>query len=674
MALTANHSEGAAYRADIDGLRAVAVVSVALFHADVAAFSGGFVGVDIFFVISGYLITGIIWRAIQNGTFTFADFYERRARRILPALTTVLLATSVAGYWLLLPEQYASTSRSVVGALLFVVNFVLWRETGDYFAGPAELHPLLHTWSLAVEEQFYLVWPVMLILGWRWVRRYMTAAVVVVAAGSFALSCVGALLKPEPTFFLLPTRIWELLVGCMLSMGMFGRPGGRSQSEIGSIAGLGLVVGSVAFLTSKTPFPGLGALPACAGAVLVIWSGLRGTPLVSKLLSVRPVVGVGLVSYSFYLWHWPMIVFYRLAFPPHQSAYELTGVVASALLVSIISWRFVEQPFRRRKGKWTRGVFASGAGAAALMLTGYSLGVTASGGWPERFPREVQDIASGRQSFAIAGMPCNSISPAEIRTGKLCVLGDLRGTKSFLLWGDSHAQAISPAVATLAEQHGVRLLHASQGGCPPLIGITRLPPFSGAELCRQFNRAMAEWLLSSDVTDVVLVARWNTYATGLPSRGADSRVKQVLRIGDDSSSFAGAADDNASSLERGLERTFAALVKAGKRVWLLEEVPYIGYEVPDTLAQLYLTNRPFDLIAPDLALHRQEAQRFRDMLLPFEKKGLVVRLDPATILCPGAKCDVSRANVPLYKDDDHLSRQGALLLEPILNKIFEHQR
>ena len=297
------------YRADIDGLRAVAIVLVVLFHAT-SRCPGGFIGVDVFFVISGFLITALLLDEQRRDRFRLGEFWIRRVRRLLPAAVVMVSATLIAGFWFMLPEHYEDLAKSAIAQQLLVSNVHFMRKSG-YFDGSAELMPLLHTWSLAVEEQFYVGYPPLLLLLGRLPRRMMVAALVVLAAVSFAVSDWGVRTHPEATFYLLPTRAWEILIGGLICFAPMPRH--RSAWVANLLAGLGMsgILLSAWLFNAVTPFPGRAALLPCLATAMVIYANSLTTTLVGRFLQMRPVVFVGLVSYSLYLWHWPILSFLR---------------------------------------------------------------------------------------------------------------------------------------------------------------------------------------------------------------------------------------------------------------------------------------------------------------------------------------------------------------------------
>ncbi|SMP00149.1 Peptidoglycan/LPS O-acetylase OafA/YrhL, contains acyltransferase and SGNH-hydrolase domains [Thalassovita litoralis] len=369
------------YRPDIDGLRTLAIMPVILFHAGASWLPGGFVGVDIFFVISGYLISSLILREIQAGEFSFLRFYERRLRRIIPALLGVLFVTVAAFQFIALPDQAQSAAESGIAALLSLSNFWFWRESG-YFAPAAELFPLLHTWSLAVEEQFYLIFPIVLIVFWK-LRLRIGMVLVLGALATFAIGLWLSFNKPSVAYYLLPARAWELLVGAVIASGVFPPVKTPALREALSATGLGMILLSIFTIRSDMIFPGWVALLPCLGAAVVIHTGGQSW-VANRILAARPMVFVGLLSYSLYLWHWPILALLRVRSGSiHLDPTPAIGAVILTFLFAWLSWRYVESPFRNRKTMTSKrmAAYLGGASVAVLGLAGLSIMMS---GFPQR--------------------------------------------------------------------------------------------------------------------------------------------------------------------------------------------------------------------------------------------------------------------------------------------------
>ena len=338
-------SERLAYRPEIDGMRAIAVAAVVLYHAGAAGFRGGFVGVDIFFVISGFLITSLIRKHVEAEDFSFTEFYERRVRRILPAFIVMLAFCCLVAPFVLLPEDLRQFFDSVLGSILFVSNMLFAREY-DYFGQAPIYNPLLHVWSLSVEEQFYIALPVLLVVVHRLRRWSATIVVSALAIASFVLSIWMVRHRPEVAFYVAPTRAWELLLGSLLALGAFPRLRHQHVRTFVAATGLALIVGSIALLSEYHSFPGANALYPCLGAALIIHAETGSTSPVGRLLQLSPLRALGLVSYSLYLWHWPLLVFAKYYIIRELHWLETVGIVAASVVAAGLSWHFIEKPFR----------------------------------------------------------------------------------------------------------------------------------------------------------------------------------------------------------------------------------------------------------------------------------------------------------------------------------------
>ncbi len=343
------------YRREIDGLRAIAVLPVILFHAGFTVFSGGFVGVDVFFVISGYLITTIILDEMERGEFSIVKFYERRARRILPVLFFVMLCSVIAAWFILPPSDMRDFSQSIVAVCIFASNILFWKKSG-YFDTSTELTPLLHTWSLSVEEQFYVIFPLFLLLAWKFGRRRILLTLGIVGLVSLGLAHWGSLRMPTAAFYLLPTRGWELLMGAFAAFYLSNdanRPASRMRNESGATAGLVMIILAIFFYDKHTPFPGLYALVPTVGALLIILYANQAT-IVGRLIAKPALVGIGLISYSAYLWHQPLFAFSRHLGLTELDSSAFAGLIGATFMLAYLSWRFIEQPFRDKKS-FSRG-------------------------------------------------------------------------------------------------------------------------------------------------------------------------------------------------------------------------------------------------------------------------------------------------------------------------------
>lgn len=597
-------------------------------------------GVDVFFVISGFLITGLILKDLERGQFSIVEFWERRVRRIAPALALVLGAVLVAGWFLFLPQNYRELGRSALAQALLLSNVYFWRDSG-YFAQSAEVKPLLHTWSLAVEEQFYLLFPFLLILLWRWGRQAVAGILILIWIGSFALSVAGTYLQPSAAFYLLPTRAWELLLGALLAL-LPLRPIRIGWVREGvSWAGLLAILGAVFAYDDATRFPGVAALLPCAGAALVIWTNSPQLTWTGKLLSWRPVVGIGLISYSLYLWHWPVLVFskyWRLEpLPWHTRVFLLIASVGLAAL----SWKFVETPFRRRAVLGSRpGVFAfAGMSFGALFATGFAIDWKA--GVPSRIRPEVRRYADASTNAAFL----NEYTLSEVRSGHWAELGQGDKTKpvSIVVWGDSHAMSVMPVMDVMCEEHGVRGLGVTHSATPPLLGYESGDVESLGKDSIPYNQAVLERIRRERVPKVLLVSFWDFYL------GADKTTERI---------------------RAGLHETVRALKEAGVKVWILRQVPRQRWNVPRALATtVFLGGDPEKMGLP-LQDHLKSYTRQEPIFEGLAGNGVIL-LDPTPyFIGPSGLCLAVKDGQVLYHDSHHLSIDGALRLRPLFEPLF----
>jgi peptidoglycan/LPS O-acetylase OafA/YrhL len=636
------------HRRDIDGLRAIAIIPVVLFHAGVAHFGGGFIGVDVFFVISGFLITGILLEDIRKDRFSIATFYERRARRILPALFTLLFFTTLAAYKLLLPNDLHDYGRSLVATLFFVSNIAFSREMG-YFDGPSELKPLLHTWSLAVEEQFYIVYPLFLYAVTRFFRKRYTAAISTVLVLSLAYSIWRVGTQPLTSFYLATTRAWELLIGGLLAIQTLPRVRQKLTANLMALIGVGLIAYGVFAFSAATPFPGVHAIYPCLGAALIIYSGMEAETLVGRVLSTQPMVFVGLVSYSYYLWHWVVIVFTKHYLNRPLSAREMAAVIVIPFIISSLVWKFIENPFRGRGAIGTRTFIFSGAAAIAMLFAVFGASAVLSKGFPSRFTGEARMLISARDDFWKRRDECD---------GKVCRIGTPGVPETFLLWGDSHAGALAPAFEHLAFSDTLAGAVAFQSSCAPLLKMKRYD-VNGKD-CTDFGNSVIGYIKSHNIRTVFLHGRWARYTE---STWHEQNLPVLL-----SSSMR--PQDNYEAFAQLLDSTLKELRGLDLHIVIVGSIPEIGADVPETLAREAISGKPLDMsLQRDEFMKRQERafQLLRNAAREYDAQIVY----PHELLCTDSECSVLKGEWPLYVDDDHLSIHGAMYLSPMLNTLLK---
>jgi len=623
------------YRPDIDGLRAVAVLSVLAFHLSPWRVPGGFVGVDVFFVISGYLISAIVFSEIQAGRFSILAFYERRIRRIFPALFVMLMVASpVIGYFLL-PHELMDYAKSVIAAATSSSNFYFWRHS-SYFDWPLA-KPLLHTWSLAVEEQFYLLFPLFLLFARRFRTQRLKQAVLLLLFASLAAS--AAALKHDATaaFYLPYSRAWELLTGTVIALGFFPRMRSAALRNAATALGMAMIAYAILEYSSQTAFPGAAALMPCVGAALIVGAGESGSTLVGRALSWRPMFSIGLISYSLYLWHWPVIVLNDLGLAPnfgdllpHQWGFALllqksnkAMIVLVSFLLAYLSWRFVERPFRSRPLRIERRPLFALSAATVLALLLSSGVVLRASGFPARFPSAAVEVASFRLvPDAVLGRLGDCVisyhNQATVFDDGRC-LKTAPGKETYLLVGDSHAAQLWSSLQTTLPDSNVAL--AAAWGCSPSVHP------GGDRLCEQMMGFLfAKYLPTHAVKALLVEARWKSKdldGVGEMIDWAKSRSIPVVLFG-----------------------------------------PVAEYDapLPRLLAYSIAWNRP------NLA---QEHRSAYPSLVDGQMRNLAatrwhvpyVSLYQAT--CAGDRCleyADEKNRIPLMKDGDHLSEDGSKLL------------
>ncbi|MCU1093126.1 acyltransferase [Stenotrophomonas maltophilia] len=484
------------YRADIDGLRSIAILPVLLYHTGIPLITGGYVGVDIFFVISGFLITGILLRDFDNNTYSVLSFYERRIRRIFPALAVVVFFTIICAPFILLPSEFEPFGRDVASSLLFVANINFWLQSG-YFSPVSEAKPLLHMWSLGVEEQFYLIAPLALFVTVKYARRYRLA-ITLIAIGLSLGACIYLTPRsPSAAFYLLPTRAWELLVGSALAIYISTRDNPaptRASGLIGAI-GLALTMVPVFVYDKSTPFPGYAAIAPTAGAAMLIYAG--PSSFAGRLLSTRPLVFIGHISYSLYLWHWPVITLFRNVGWLESSVGKAIVILLSSLL-AWLTWRFVESPTRDRTKIGSRTLFVGAASSTAILLFVSAI-YSSLGGWPGRLPASTVAFDAARNDYSPDRARCH-FDGGLPDYSSACVLGPKNGLK-VAVWGDSHGVEMAKAIS----EQGFSVRQLTYSSCPPSsngVGTSNRPQ------CSDWNKQVAKSLADDKSTGVVILSAY----------------------------------------------------------------------------------------------------------------------------------------------------------------------
>lgn len=630
------------YRSDIDGLRAVSVLAVLFFHAGFDRFfGGGFVGVDVFFVISGYLIASQIYDTLSKGRIGFwtflGSFYERRARRILPAFFFVSALAFAAAYLVFLPNRFEEFAKSLLAATLFSANLFFWSQD-SYFSPEADTQPLLHYWSLGVEEHFYLLFPILIFFAWRVGIRYATGTLAIIFIASLVGSQIAVSPWPKTTFYWIPFRAWELLIGSLLALPFVPAPRRHSIAGLATAAGLVLICCSVVWYSKETQFPGFAALPPCLGAALVLWGGRAGNPI-SAVLGIKPASYVGLISYSLYLVHWPVIVFMRHTYPDMTLVEQATVALPLSLAIASFSYHFVEKPTRNRKGMWrVRPIVTLSAGGAVVSFALGSLAL-ATDGFPSRLPVNVRQLMAysyDRKDAYREGTcflkPGQSFADIDVPT---CLPS---GARVALLWGDSFAAHYVQGLRPILEQQGFTFAQLNASQCPPIVG--REAP--GRPNCKSFNEFAFTWIMEHRPDLVIMSAYWVNNATALKM----------------------------------LEAELTAMDQAGINVAIIGQGPYYRDAVPTLLAARRLRGDSSNYSDKDLTRHVIDVDATMRKVVSKGRWETVHHISVLGTVCRHGSCPMYGNGTPYHWDRGHLTDVGSAVFAAEIGKMLvpEHAR
>lgn len=605
------------YRADIDGLRALAVLPVILFHSGIAAFSGGYIGVDVFFVISGAVIALSIERELVAGHFTVSGFYERRARRILPALTLALITTAAAAIVVAPPFYFEPFAHSLPFTAGFLSNIYFWTNSG-YFNAESPFLPLLHTWSLGVEEQYYLVAPLILLAIFAWLRSRWRLGLIPLLLASFALSVYAMSYRQElAAFFSLPTRAWELLLGAVIALAPPPQISHRASREALAILALGLIAAPILLYSQDTPFPGLSALPPTLGAAMLIYLGeAREQTTISRALSWRPLVAIGLISYALYLVHWPILVFAPFVLLRPLTPQEIALALVACFVLATALYVWVERPLRRAPApRWAVFTLAIGAIAvtAGLGVIGPKLNAKLYANTPEGAFRLDWD-AGGQDLGAGTCLLISGTQTYHDWRQDQCVRATGPGA-DILLWGDSFAAHYAPGVQEAGGRASGRVIQYTLQGCPPVQSA------NAWEDCRAFAAHAFEVIRAQRIRRIVLAANWIEYGPG--------------------------------ALEQ-IGPTLAILQRTGAEVTVIGQSPH--FYVP-----------PFLIAARRGAVDAADFATASDPRGPAINRALAAQasrygarfIDPLAHLCQRNFCATRANHVELYFDSGHFTPAGS---------------
>ncbi len=647
------------YRQEIDGLRMVAVLSVVFFHFSIPGFGGGFVGVDIFFVISGFLIGGALWREYKtNQQISVSGFYLRRLRRLAPAYITMCALTLVLGWFILLPFEFREFGKSLISSLFYVSNILFYRQSG-YFDSAAEDKVLLHTWSLSVEEQFYVILPVILVL----IRR--PQAVIFVFFVIFLISITSSFFyttrNHAAAFFLIQFRIWELLVGVLLAIIGQERAFSWKGKPFFSWIGFLLILYGLTFTSPGVSFPGFAVVLPVAGTAFVIFNG-KDNNAINRFLSSQFSRFFGLISYSLYLWHWPVLVLSVTYFGTYGKISEILSAFALILILSLLSWRFVEIPFRRQGVVGNRVLLSVSMISGALLLTA-GAAIYVNNGYIARFPDRAQMFIRASQDFLQDWSRCQIQNSGPLDGIETCAFGPRDAQPEVIVWGDSHVRAMREGIDIAAHEAGVAGLIVWNAGCPPLFNITKTETAATREQdekCSAINTQLQEGLDDLDhIKRILLVGRWSYYATG-EGVGIDAHNKIEL----------------SRPFEEALSETVDELLRSFD-VYVMRQVP----EFPDYSSHTFAKSLAHGHAINDDALElNQQAWENRALssdkvMLKLASKNRVHLIDAWSRIC-GDACYLLDEDVVYYFDNNHLTNTGALHIRDVFTRFMKgsHER
>jgi len=679
-----NNTKKLSYRAEVDGLRAIAIISVILYHAQIVLFGndwfeGGYIGVDIFFVISGYLITRIILSEFyEKGSFSFLNFYERRARRILPMLCLVIFVSFPFAWQKLLPADVVEYAQSVLASLFFGSNFFFYFSTTEYGADSALLKPFLHTWSLGIEEQFYLVFPCIALIAFKFFRRYFLGILVLFSLLSLLFSEIMSVGNPDLNFYLPFSRFWELAVGSTLAYRELNH---RSEpysfwTRLLPIIGLSLIIYSILFFDSKTPHPSFHTTVPILGVALII-SFASENDLIGKILGSKPFVQIGLISYSAYLWHFPIFAFSRLGVSAHTNYDKLEWIILTVVL-SILSYHVIERPFRSKK-------FAR----LSLAILGFSLSlIVASAIYIVKIdgmPTQVRlgfnpgIIKSIQPTYLFGDAGCEDGKTYTYNETEFCVLG--KGDKpdfDFILVGDSHAMHSQPLLEKLSVEMGLQGLFGGNSGCPALLGVYPVRgvphPNDSSKKCFGFNLNAYDLVKKTGIKTVFLISRWDYYVDGANLGTLNNITDISLEVGD--------INQTRSIYDESVARTVELYSKVGIRVVVMLQVPHqkinVKRIIEDILSASSLEKRR-KVFEQSKEVFLSKAEHINRQLIAnkawLEQEELnngenLVLIDPTEEFCDNGLCAIFDQNAAFYTDSDHPSEYGFNRLEIKFRKVM----
>lgn len=657
-------SRSAKYRPDIDGLRAIAVLAVLFFHLRASSFQGGFVGVDIFYVISGYLITSLLVRDIAERRFSIVAFYERRARRIFPALFFVLFFCISFASAVLNPSEMVKFGKALLSTTFFASNFYFWRTSRPlgYFDRDLDFEPLLHTWSLSVEEQFYLAFPLLLFILFRRTRTRGRLYLALITMASFALNLWATVHKPVLAFYWFVPRGWELLIGALLAVKAVPPIRQRVVRETAGMLGLVLTLSAPLIPITNWPFPGYIVLVPCLGAWLVIYTGEAGPSIAKSVLSFRPLVFIGIISYPLYLWHWPLMVFSE-HLPLHcEVRTRVALVLVLSFALAFLSFELVERPFRGARSVLTgRQVFAFGV-ISTFGTAAFGAMAVLSHGLPERYDQKTRQLIAANLSRmddfdeSCSNWRTQVHTLADIR---LCTLGDQHQPK-IMVWGDSHVEQLYPSIKNIYAEGSLPnrgVILAAENGClpDPQLNNTR----EGYH-CDSFSKSVMIRAEQQDIDTVFLgFSTWWYGSNNVFCKSSGGKCLTPL-----------SSDALTREFLSDLSAEIRDLRSRGKRTIVCIPFPIFDRGIPE----VQISNAVFGRFGLSIAPKEISSPIVREQVREVAEGAGAEVFDPSEILCPGGRCLTEKNGISLYKDSSHLAGSAVSMFDGTLRDLLQKRR
>tara|TARA_B100001093_G_scaffold352808_1_gene337301 strand:- start:1370 stop:3418 length:2049 start_codon:yes stop_codon:yes gene_type:complete len=666
------------YRPEIDGLRALAVIPVIFFHAGFTSFSGGYVGVDVFFVISGYLITTILINDIENNKYSLLSFYERRARRILPALFFIMLVCIPFAWLWMLPGAMQDFSNSLIAVSFFASNILFWRESG-YFSPSAEEKPLLHTWSLAVEEQYYLLFPIFLVMIWRFGKNKAFYTILIILVISFLLSEWGWRNKATANFYLSPTRAWELLSGSLIAFLIHKR--GIKKNNLLSMLGFLAIIFSIYVYDESTPFPSIYTLLPVSGTVALIYFADKHT-FMAKILSNKLIVGIGLISYSAYLWHQPLFAFARIRSFEHPSNMVMIFLACLSIILAYFSWKYIEQPFRDKKIFSRKFIFTFSI-CGILIFSSVGIYGNFKKGIPSRIANEINTLYEkiDQSNERLIGNGCNLSSIIPEQPMPNCIDFFVDGGITALLIGDSHLDSMGLQIQRHLKDKNIGSYAISYSGCIPIRGLYRVDK-DDSHMCEEYNNMMVEFAKNNGVKTIIMIARFPLYIQGNRYDNGEGGVENGSPSYVDDSQFRNKSSkwDDEERILRVSKKLINEIEKLLKdfQVIIFSPTPEVGWNVPKYFSKKILFDEAKSYkdvqLTHNYKNYKDRVSKFNKALLSISNPNLIL-YDFSNLICDDIanRCITSDNKGLLYRDDDHLSPHGASMIASDFTNIYSER-